>query len=286
VALGPAGMFAGRPSEFPTWAERTKDGVVTYCLALRLHEGMLFLADTRTNAGVDNVGTYRKMHVLQPAEDRIFVIESAGSLATTQQVLDRMARDLAVEATDSLATVGHLFEAALYLGRVSREVANEHKEALGEVGADGTATFILGGHVGDEEPDILLVYPEGNYIRASDERPFLQIGESKYGKFMLELAVEAHVDLVTAAKIALGSMLSTASANLSVGPPYDIGFYFNDTRTLSQFRIDSDSPLLENLQKVWERHLLDGIAKLPAIAQDDLREIDDPMEIEIIESTD
>jgi putative proteasome-type protease len=259
-----------RPSELRTAA-------LTYCLALRLHEGMLFLSDTRTNAGVDNVGTYRKMHVLQPADDRLFVIESAGSLATTQQVLDRMARDLAAgETTESLATVGHLFEAALYLGRVSREVADEHKEALDRVGADGTATFILGGHVGDEDPDILLVYPEGNYIRASDERPFLQIGESKYGKFMLELAVEAHVDLVTAAKIALGSMLSTAAANLSVGPPYDIGFYFNETRALSQFRIDSDSPLLEKLQKVWERHLLNGIAKLPAITQDDLTEVEDP----------
>ena len=107
------------------------------------------------------------------------------------------------------------------------------------------------------------MYPEGNYIRASDERPFLQIGESKYGKFMLELAVEAHVDLVTAAKIALGSMLSTARANLSVGPPYDIGFYFNESRTLSQFRIESDSPLLAKLRDVWERHLLRGIAELP-----------------------
>jgi putative proteasome-type protease len=283
---GTAGMFAGRPSELPTWAERTEDGVMTYCLALRLHEGMLFLADTRTNAGVDNVGTYRKMHVLQPADDRLFVIESAGSLATTQEVLDRMGRDLAAgEATESLATVGHLFEAALYLGRLSREVAAEHKEGLGQVGADGTATFILGGHVGDEPPDILLVYPEGNYIRASDERPFLQIGESKYGKFMLELAVETHVDLVTAAKIALGSMMSTARANISVGPPYDIGFYLNGSRTLSQFRIESDSPLLERLRKVWERHLLDGIAELPAITHDDLTEIDDPIEIEIIEST-
>jgi len=250
---------------------------LTYCLALRLHEGMLFLADTRTNAGVDNVSTYRKMHVLQPADDRLFVIESAGSLATTQQVLDRMARDLAAgDATESLGTVNHLFEAALYLGRVSREVAAEHKDALAGVGADGTATFILGGHVGDEMPDILLVYPEGNYIRASDDRPFLQIGESKYGKFMLELAVEAHVDLVTAAKIALGSMLSTARANLSVGPPYDIGIYFNEPRSLSQFRIESDSPLLEKLRKVWEQHLLNGIAELPPITQDDLTEVDDP----------
>jgi putative proteasome-type protease len=250
---------------------------LTYCLALRLREGMIFLADTRTNAGVDNVGTYRKMHVLKPADDRLFVLESAGSLATTQEVLDRMGRDLAAgEGSESLATVRHLFEAALYLGRLSREVAAEHKEALAGVGADGTATFILGGHVGDNAPDILLVYPEGNYIRASDERPFLQIGESKYGKFMLELAVESHVDLVTAAKIALGSMLSTARANLSVGPPYDIGIYFNESRDLSQFRIESDSPLLEKLRKVWERHLLNGIAELPAITQDDLTEVDDP----------
>ena len=249
---------------------------MTYCLALRLHEGMLFLSDTRTNAGVDDVGTYRKMHVLEPAPDRLFVIESAGSLATTQQVLDRIAHDLeAGDSTESLATVNHLFEAALYLGRLGREVASSHQQALSQVGADGTATFILGGHVGSDPPDILLVYPEGNYIRASDERPFLQIGESKYGKFMLELAVEAHVDLVTAAKIALGSMLSTARANLSVGPPYDIGFYLNESRTLSQFRIESDSPLLDKLRHMWEQHLLRGIAELPPITQDDLTDVDD-----------
>jgi putative proteasome-type protease len=248
---------------------------VTYCLALRLDEGMIFLADTRTNAGVDDVGTYRKMHVFAPMPDRLFVIESAGSLGTTQEVLDRLTRDLAGETSESLATVGHLFEAALYLGRLGREVAASHQEALRAAGADGTATFILGGHVGLEAPDILLVYPEGNYIRASDERPFLQIGESKYGKFMLELAVEAHVDLVTAAKIALGSMMSTARANLSVGPPYDIGFYLNKTRTLSQFRIESDSPLLDKLRRSWEQHLLRGVKKLPAITQDDLTDVED-----------
>jgi putative proteasome-type protease len=247
---------------------------LTYCLALRLDEGLVFLADTRTNAGVDNVGTYRKMHVLQPTPDRLFVIESAGSLATTQEVLDRIRRDLAADdATESLATVGHLFEAALYLGRLSHEVASAHREALREVGADGTATFILGGHVGNELPDILLVYPEGNYIRASDERPFLQIGESKYGKFMLELAVQADVDLVTAAKIALGSMMSTASANLSVGPPYDVGIYVNGARTISEFRIESHSPLLDKLSKVWERQLLNGIAELPPITQDDVTDV-------------
>ena len=247
---------------------------MTYCLALRLREGLVFLADTRTNAGVDDVGTYRKMHVLEPRPDRLFVIESAGSLATTQEVLDRIRRDLAADdASESLATVGHLFEAALYLGRLGNEVAGTHRAALQQVGADATATFILGGHVGEEPPDILLVYPEGNYIRASDERPFLQIGESKYGKFMLELAVEAEVDLVTAAKVALGSMMSTARANLSVGPPYDVGIYLNETRTISEFRIERSSPLLDKLSQVWERQMLNVIAELPPITQEDVTDV-------------
>ena len=247
---------------------------MTYCLALRLREGLVFLADTRTNAGVDDVGTYRKMHVLEPRPDRLFVIESAGSLATTQEVLDRIRRDLAADdAGESLATVGHLFEAALYLGRLSNEVAGAHRAALQQVGVDATATFILGGHVGEEPPDILLVYPEGNYIRASDERPFLQIGESKYGKFMLELAVEAEVDLSTAAKIALGSMMSTARANLSVGPPYDVGIYLNETRTISEFRIERSSPLLDKLSQVWERQMLNVIAELPPITLDDVTDV-------------
>ncbi len=242
---------------------------VTYCLAIRHHEALVFLADTRTNAGVDDIGTYRKLHVLQPAPDRTFIIESAGNLATTQEVLDRVQRDLG-GADESLASVDHLFEAALYLGRTSREVADEHKRALADVGADGTATFIIGGQVGTEPSDILLVYPEGNYIRVSDERPFLQIGESKYGKFLLELAVGAKVDLVTATKIALGSMMSTARANLSVGPPYDLGIYVHDSFDVDLSRIESDSPLLTRIRQAWERHLMESIADLPAIASGDL----------------
>ena len=246
---------------------------MTYCLALRLDDGLVFLADTRTNAGVDNVGTYRKLHVLRPAPDRVFVLESAGSLATTQEVLDRIYRDL-TSGGENLATVDHLFEAALYVGRLSREVAAQHQPALQQVGADGTATFILGGRVGDERPDILLVYPEGNYIRASDDRPFLQIGESKYGKFMLELAVEAHVDLSQATKIALGSMMSTARANLSVGPPYDLAILRGDGGVaLQEFRVTEDSPLLTRLRDVWERHLMRAVAELPPITAGDFEAV-------------
>ncbi len=249
---------------------------MTYCLALRLDEGLVFLADTRTNAGVDNVGTYRKLHVLRPAPDRVFVIESAGNLATTQEVLDRINRDLSGAGEhESLATVSHLFEAALYVGRLGQAVSANHHEALAGVGADGTATFILGGQIAGQSPDILLVYPEGNYIRASDERPFLQIGESKYGKFMLELAVEAEVDLATATKVALGSMMSTARANLSVGPPYDIAILTDDgSLRLVEFRVAADSTLLTELHEVWEKHVLNAVADLPDISPDDFERID------------
>jgi putative proteasome-type protease len=243
---------------------------MTYCLALRLHEGLVFLSDTRTSAGLDNVGSYRKLHLVRAAPDRIFVIQAAGSLATTQEVLDRVRRDLGSgQAEVSLATVDHLFEAALYLGGLSRQVALEHRQALAESGTDGTATFILGGQIAGEPPDILLVYPEGNYIRASDDRPFLQIGESKYGKFMLEMAVVARVDLDTATTIALGSMMSTTRANLSVGPPYDGCIYLNDSLTTQEFRIDSDSPLLARLKETWERQLMEAIAELRAISRAD-----------------
>jgi putative proteasome-type protease len=236
---------------------------VTYCLALRLDEGLVFLSDTRTNAGLDNVGTYRKLHVLRPSDDRVFVLQSAGSLATTQEVLDRVDADLAgARDHESLATVDHLHEAALYVGRLNREISQRHAPALG---VSATATFILGGQIAGERPDLLLVYPEGNYIRVSDERPFLQIGETKYGKFMLEMAVQAKVDTDAAIKIALSSMISTAHANLSVGPPYDLALYRNGSLVVDEARVEVDSPYLASLKDVWIEHFLGAIHQLPPL---------------------
>ena len=156
------------------------------------------------------------------------MLQSAGNLGTTQGSARPSGRATCEDpnAPSSLATVDRLFEAALYVGSLGVEVAASHRHTLGDA---GTATFILGGQIADQDPDILLVYPEGNYVRASEDRPFLQIGETKYGKSLLDLAVRAHADLVQAAKIALSSMTSTAMANLSVGPPYDLGMYRNDS---------------------------------------------------------
>jgi putative proteasome-type protease len=243
---------------------------MTYCLAMRLDEGLIFLSDTRTNAGVDNVGTYRKLHLLHAGADRVFVLQSAGNLATTHEVLDLIDRDLNTPGDHtSLATVNHLFEAALYVGELSREVVKRHHEGLATVGADATSTFILGGQIAGDRPDIFLVYPEGNYIRVSDTRPFFQIGETKYGKFMLELAVHAKVGLDDAVKIALSSMLSTARANLSVGPPFDLGVYRNGTLHLDEHRLEADSENLAHLHETWLRLLTDAIDQLPPVVMDD-----------------
>ncbi|WP_421120943.1 20S proteasome subunit A/B [Aquihabitans daechungensis] len=243
---------------------------MTYCLAMRLDEGLIFLADTRTNAGVDNVGTYRKLHLLHAGQDRVFVLESAGNLATTHEVLDLIDRDLNTPGDHtSLATVDHLFEAALYIGELSREVVKRHREGLATVGADATSTFVLGGQIAGDRPDLFLVYPEGNYIRVSDTRPFFQIGETKYGKFMLELAVHAKVGLDDAVKIALSSMLSTARANLSVGPPFDLGIYRNGSLKLVEHRIEADSEHLQHLHDTWLELLTDAIDKLPPVIIDD-----------------
>ncbi|HEY2331667.1 MAG TPA: hypothetical protein VGH94_07085 [Acidimicrobiales bacterium] len=241
---------------------------MTYCLAMRLDEGLLFMSDTRTNAGLDNVSTYRKLHVFRPDDDRLFVLQSAGSLATTHQLLDQIAHDLSGPG-DSLATVDHLSDAAIYLGELSVRAAKQHEATLG---ANATATFILGGQVRGDAADLLLVYPEGNYIRVSDDRPFLQIGEAKYGKAWLDLAVRSQADLPTAAKIALSSMISTALANLSVGPPYDLGIYERDTYRLRHARIEGDAPFLNRLSDTWREHLLAAVHSLPDVQPGDLTE--------------
>ena len=150
-------------------------------------------------------------------------------------------------------------------------MAAAHREALAQVGADGTATFLLGGEIrGGGPPDILLVYPEGNYIRASDDRPFLQIGESKYGKFTLELGVAAHVNLATATKLAL-DLDGEHGRRQPVGrPPVRPGDLPTGSFDPFEARINADSPFLTRLEAVWAKYLFEAIAELPAIEEGDL----------------
>lgn len=205
---------------------------MTYCLAMRLDEGLVFLSDTRTNAGLDDVITYRKLHVLR-----------SGPAARPR--IRRKPRD------DPGGDRPH--RGRPRRGRRAREISprwatlrggavrRTSRRRGGRLGSGGTASFIRGGQIGEAAPDILLVYPERNYIRASDDRPFLQIGESKYGKFVLDLAIPADADLVTSTKIAVGSMMSTARANRSVGPPCDAGVYRTGTFALDEYRFTAES---------------------------------------------
>lgn len=240
---------------------------MTYCLAIRVNEGIVFAADTRTNAGVDYVTSYRKLHVFRPEEDRVFVLLSAGSLATTRELIDRIDRDLdrAREGlpTESLLSADYLFEVADYVGRLSREIQEKHGPALSRTGVSGEVTLILGGQIRGHAPELLLVYPQGNYIGASEETPFLQIGETKYGKPILDRLGSSTMTLEQAARLALVSLDGTVRSNVTVGGPFDFALYPRDSFQLpTAVRIEPDSGYYQAVRDAWQSGMLDMFARL------------------------
>lgn len=238
---------------------------MTYCLAISLNEGIVFAADTRTHAGVDYVTSYSKLHVFQPAEDRLFVILSAGNLATTQDVLNRLKRDLdADDGRESLRTARYPFEAAEYLGRVSVSAQEQHADALKRTGISGETTLIIGGQIRGEPHGIFLVYPQGNHISASPETPYLQIGESKYGKPMLDRIVSGDLSLNDAARLALVSLEATVRSNITVGPPFQLAIYPTDMFALSHsVVIKAGSDFYLRFKAAWQEGLENAFHTLP-----------------------
>ncbi len=195
---------------------------MTYCLAIQVDDGLVFASDSRTNAGVDNVNAYPKMHLFEAPGAYVYVLLSSGNLATTQGVVRHLRQDL--EGTDgrtSLATMANMEEAATYLGSVSRQVQKKTPDS----GSTMEATFVLGGQVSGDDHEIYLVYPEGNYIGPSPGSPFFQIGEIKYGKPILDRIVTPRTSLEDCARCALVSIDSTMKSNLTVGPPVDLLIY-------------------------------------------------------------
>lgn len=238
---------------------------MTYCLALRLKDGLVFATDSRTTAGVDHINTYRKMHVFQPAADRFFVVLTSGNLATTQEVLDNLNRDLMNhESAESFRSAGYLFEAARYLGRVLYQVEQSHEPALKGSGASGNATLILGGQIAGQPPGLYLVYPEGNYVAATDETPFLQLGEFKYGKPILSRIADANLSLDDAARLALISFDAAMKSNLSVGPPLELAIYPNDQLAFSRHLVfGSDSEFFRDFSHRWNTRMQAAFRQLP-----------------------
>jgi putative proteasome-type protease len=229
---------------------------MTYCCAIKVDDGLVFAADTRTSAGVDDVRTYNKLHVFEQPGDRIFVVLSAGNLATTQWVLNQLRRDNNdPDSPISLWTARHMYDAAEYLGGILVRAQKESSQQ-GQYSVDFRATLVLGGQILGEEPALYLVYPEGNCISASPETPFLQIGESKYGKPILDRIIRPHVSLEEAARCALVSLDSTMNSNLPVGPPMDLAIIPRDAlRITHKLRLDLDTPYYAALKKAWGEQL-------------------------------
>jgi len=213
------------------------------------------------------VRTYNKMHTFDFPGERVFVVLSAGNLATTQHVLAQAHRDLNdPTSTVNLRTVRHMFDAADYLGQLSVRAQKQVTQQLqGQYsGLNIETTLILGGQIQGEEPAIYLIYPVGNCIAASPESPFLQIGEIKYGKPILDRFIRPHVTLEDAARCALVSLDSTMRSNISVGPPVDLALLpRNALKVQHSLRLDLDTPYYSQLKEIWARQLENAIRNLP-----------------------
>jgi putative proteasome-type protease len=238
---------------------------MTYCLALQTRDGLVFASDSRTTAGVDFVSTYRKLHVFQPAPDRFLVLLTSGSLATSQELLDNLNRDLdRPEVPESLRTVSYLFEAAQYLGRLLTRIQASHATYLNATGANAQATVIIGGQIAGKPAGLYMVYPEGNYIAASPETPFLQLGEFKYGKPVLSRLATEQLSLDDAARLAIVSLDATMKSNISVGPPVEVAIYRNGMLRLEQHLVmDEHSPLFREMMQRWNDGMRLAFDRMP-----------------------
>tara|TARA_R110002073_G_scaffold244431_5_gene406460 strand:- start:520 stop:1278 length:759 start_codon:yes stop_codon:yes gene_type:complete len=235
---------------------------MTYCVAVSVNEGLVFCSDSLTNAGIDQVSTYSKMFRFGIDGERQFVIVSAGNLATTQATIAAIKTDIKKKADVNLMNIESLEEAADYVGDISREQQEKRIVA----GKKFEASFIIGGQIGSGKHEAILVYPEGNHITTSKDTPYLQIGESKYGKPILDRILQPDLDLDTCAMCALVSMDSTLRSNLSVGPPIEMLIYSSGSLTATNYhRFEADSEFLRDLKKSWDQLLKDAFLRMPPL---------------------
>jgi putative proteasome-type protease len=238
---------------------------MTYCVGLLVDTGLVMLSDSRTNAGVDQINTFRKMSTFQRAGDRVIVLLSAGNLAITQAVVNLLHET--PEESDlppRLYRAKNLFNAARVVGDALREIHERDAEMLKEHGHDFNANFILGGQIAGEEPRLFHIYAAGNFIESSIDTPYFQIGESKYGKPIIDRVISRSSSLAQAAKCALVSMDSTIRSNLSVGPPLDLAIIRRDEFKLAtHISIDTENEYFKMIRTRWGFALQEVFAELP-----------------------
>ncbi len=236
---------------------------MTYCVGILLDAGMVFLADSRTNAGVDQISTFRKISVFEKPGDRVMVLMSAGNLAISQALTNALRSKMQSEA-DSLLTMPDMFAAARHVGETLREVYRLDAEALKEHNVEFNASLIFGGQIGSEPPRLFCIYAAGNFIEATADTPYFQIGESKYVKPIIDRVVTRSTSVAQAAKCALISMDSTIRSNLSVGLPLDLLSIQRDTlRVQSHISINEDHEYFRMIRTRWSESLRHAFHELP-----------------------
>jgi putative proteasome-type protease len=236
---------------------------MTYCVAINTTEGLVFCSDSRTNAGYDNISTYSKMHVFCWPGNRTLVLLSAGNLATTQAVVKQLWSDIENAEPVNLQIVPDLRSASDYVANISAGVQKQHAER-DTANTNFEATFIFGGQIKGATPETLLIYPQGNYIHESDEHPFLQIGETKYGKPILDRIIKRNTFLERAARCALVSMNSTVRSNVTVGAPIDLLIYRRDGLDFGQqMSMTENDPFAKVLSEKWNEGLVKALEGLP-----------------------
>lgn len=241
---------------------------MTYCLAIRVDEGLVFASDSRTNAGADHINTYSKMHRYGGDGERTLTLLSSGNLATSQGVVARIRRDIRSSARINLLNVEDLQAAAEYVGGISAEEQQKHRGVRPGAGSEEfvpEASFILGGQIRGDRPGIEHIYPEGNFVRASVSTPFLQIGEVKYGKPILDRIITRQTTLDAALKCALVSMDSTIRSNATVGPPVEYHVYRTDTFARGTHHLlEEDDEYLLSLRRRWAENIRTAFENLPS----------------------
>lgn len=238
---------------------------MTYCVGLKIDRGLVFMSDTRTNAGIDSISTYRKMHVWEAPGERVLVLLSAGNLATTQSVVSLLdERSKVVEdRSPSLLAAPSMYQAARLVGNTVKEVIASSAPVGQNADAFG-ASFILGGQIKGTEPRLFMIYPEGNFIEATEDTPFFQVGETKYGKPILVRAYDPAMSLAETVKLLLVSFDSTLKSNLSVGLPLDLLFYEkNSFKIALRRRITADDPYYRTISDGWSQALKSAFKSLP-----------------------
>ena len=240
---------------------------MTYCVGILVSEGLVFLGDSRTNAGVDQISTFRKVSVFERPGDRVMVLMTSGNLAITQSlvsILQERIDNPDAEQGSHLMNAANMFEGARLIGDALRDVYHRDATALKEHGLEFNANLIFGGQIGNEPPRLFNIYAAGNFIEATADTPYFQIGESKYGKPILDRVITRSLSLQRSVKCALVSMDSTIRSNLSVGLPLDLVCVKRDTlKVACHINIDANHEYNAMINRSWSDSLRHAFHAIP-----------------------